>query len=235
MAGKDWFDWHRAYDDPASDLAGRLRAVQGQIAGALDRASPGPLRVVSVCAGQGRDLLEVLVDHPRRSDVRARLVELNLHNAAVASEAVRAAGLDGVEVVVGDASVTTVYDGAVPADLVLLCGVFGHATDDDIRSTIRHLPTLCARGGIVVWTRGGFHPDLRPTIRSWFVEEGFGEVAFQTGPRTGDTSGGHGPGSRHQSGRDAGDWGGGTNRLIVEAQPYELGIRLFTFLDQLPG
>jgi hypothetical protein len=33
--------------------------------------------VISLCAGQGRDLLGVLADHPRREDVRARLVELD--------------------------------------------------------------------------------------------------------------------------------------------------------------
>ena len=43
---------------------------------ALDEAPAGPLRVISLCAGQGRDLIEVLAEHPRRGDVRARLVEV---------------------------------------------------------------------------------------------------------------------------------------------------------------
>ncbi|GHD35622.1 hypothetical protein GCM10010335_31060 [Streptomyces galbus] len=30
-----------------------------------------------MCAGQGRDLIGVLAGHPRRDDVRARLVELD--------------------------------------------------------------------------------------------------------------------------------------------------------------
>jgi hypothetical protein len=30
-----------------------------------------------MCAGEGRDLLEVLADHPRSGDVGGRLVELN--------------------------------------------------------------------------------------------------------------------------------------------------------------
>jgi hypothetical protein len=80
-----------------------LRMVQTQIRAALDRGPAGPLRVISLCAGQGRDPLGVLADHPRRDDVRARLVELDARNTALAEERVRAAGLRRVEVVTADA------------------------------------------------------------------------------------------------------------------------------------
>jgi len=70
----DWHDWHDVYDRPDSPLARRLMAVQTQVTVALDSAPPGPLRAISLCAGQGRDLLEVLAGHPRRDDVQARLV-----------------------------------------------------------------------------------------------------------------------------------------------------------------
>jgi hypothetical protein len=213
VAPTDWFDWHADYDDPMSRLAERLGAVQRQIADALDRVPPGPIRVVSMCAGQGRDLLGVLSAHPRRTDVRGRLVELDPGNAAVASTAIEALGLDGLDVVVGDASVAAAYDGAVPADLVLVCGVFGHAGDDDIHRIVAHMPSLCAAGATVIWTRGDQQPDVRPSIRSWFAAEGFEELAFSAG--------------------DAG-WGVGANRLVGTPRPFDPQARLFTFLDQLP-
>lgn len=81
----DWQAWHDTYDVPDSWMARRLRAVQDRIREALDTAPPGPLRVVSVCAGQGRDLVDVLADHPRRDDVAARLVELDPGNTAFAA------------------------------------------------------------------------------------------------------------------------------------------------------
>ena len=56
--------------------------------------------------GQGRDLLGVLADHPRRDDVRARLVELDVRNTALAEERSRAARLTHVDVVTADASLT---------------------------------------------------------------------------------------------------------------------------------
>ena len=212
MVERDWFEWHQTYDDRESTLARRLQAVRRDIVAFLDQAPPGRITVVSMCAGQGRDLLGVLADHPRAPDVAARLVELDPRNAAVAAESALASGLTGVDVVVGDASITTAYQGAVPCDLLLACGVFGHASDGDIRATIGHLPMLCAPRATVLWTRGGFGVDLRPTIRNWFVAAGFEELHFTSGD---------------------GGWGVGANRMVVEPQPYGTGIRLFSFLDEV--
>jgi hypothetical protein len=48
--------------------------------------------------------------------------------------------LSQIEVVTGDASLTDAYAGTVPADLVLVCGVFGNIPDDDVHCTIGALP-----------------------------------------------------------------------------------------------
>jgi hypothetical protein len=40
------------------------------------------------------------------------------------------------------------------------------------------LPSLCAPGALVLWTRHRMAPDLTPAIRSWFSEAGFREGAF---------------------------------------------------------
>ena len=62
----EWLEWHRRYDSEAG-LAARLRLVQEEIRVALDRCPPGPIAIVSICAGDGRDLLGALRDHPRRA------------------------------------------------------------------------------------------------------------------------------------------------------------------------
>lgn len=169
----DWKAWHDEYDLPGSWMARRLRVVQQQIKAALDDCPPGPVRVISLCAGQGRDLIEVLADHPRRDDVLARLVELNERNVVLAHDAARAAGLSGVEVVTADASLTDHYVGMAPADLLLVCGVFGNITDADIRRTIGFCTRLCATGGTVIWTRHREEPDLVPEVCAWFERSGF--------------------------------------------------------------
>src|ERR1700728_4753692 len=107
MAQRDWHEWHAAYDNPGSGLARRLSWVQDQIRSALDAAPAGPVRAISLCAGQGRDLIGALADHPRAGDVTARLVELDPRNTEVPARLAGQAGLDNVEVVIGDASLAS--------------------------------------------------------------------------------------------------------------------------------
>ena len=207
---RDWSRWHRDYDRPGSFLAARLALVQMRIHAWLDRAPAGPLRAISLCAGEGRDLLGVLAHHPRARDVTARLVERDPRNAAAARAAVREAGLAGIAVVEGDAGHAESYAGAVPADLVVACGIFGNVSDADIEATIAALPSLCAPGAVVLWTRHRTPPDHTPAIRSAFAASGFAEVAF-----------------------DAPDdflFSVGTNRLAAAPAPFVPGRRLFTFV-----
>ena len=201
----DWRTWHDEYDLPGSWMARRLRVVQQRIRAVLDDSPPGRLRVVSLCAGQGRDLLGVLADHPRRGDVVARLVELDERNAAVA----RASAPPGVEVITGDASRTDHYLGMVPADLVLVCGVFGNLTDEDVRGTVGFCTRLCATGGSVVWTRHREPPDLVPSVCDWFEALGF-ERRWLSDP--------------------AADFGVGVHRFTGQPRPLVAGARMFTFV-----
>ncbi len=204
----DWRTWHEDYTDPDSALGRRLAVVQEQVRAALDRSAPGSVRAISVCAGQGHDLIGVLAGHPRRVDVTARLVELDEHNALLARRAANEAGLGGVEVVAADASMTDAYEGAVPADLVLVCGVFGNISAEDIANTVSHLPRLCAPQATVIWTRHRHSPDLTPYIRETFERAGFGELAFEDSP----------------------PFAVGANRLLAPPLPFTSGLRLFEFV-----
>lgn len=209
---KDWLAWHGPYDEDGSSLQQRLAVVQGHLRAILDQQPPGPIRTISLCAGQGRDLLGVLADHPRRHDVEARLVELDPRNVLFAREARAELGLLAVEVVEGDAATTSAYIGAVPADVVMVCGVFGNITDDDIQRTVSLLPSLCADRATVLWTRYPRDAELLPRIDGWFQQAGFERLALEVGA-----------GGRH--------FGVGVHRLTGPPAPLEAGVRLFTFLD----
>ena len=65
MALRDYAAWHDEYDRAGSPLHLRLLVVQDLIAAALDELPPGPIRVISMCAGQGRDLIGVARRHRR--------------------------------------------------------------------------------------------------------------------------------------------------------------------------
>jgi hypothetical protein len=85
----------------------------------------------------------------------------------------RSAGLHGIEVLAADAALLDHYDGMAPADVVLICGVFGNIADPDIERTINACTQLCKSGGRVIWTRNRKSPDRVPLICDWFTEHGF--------------------------------------------------------------
>jgi hypothetical protein len=175
----DWFDWHSRYADVDSPLAWRLRLVQRHIASWLDERTDQSLSVLSLCAGQGRDLLDVLVGRADAARVRARLIEYDPRNVEVARARAAAGNLGGVTVVRADAGDPVSYQGAVPADLVLVAGVLGNISDADVRATVETLPQLCAANATVIWTRVREAPDLTPAIRGWLADAGFVERAFE--------------------------------------------------------
>jgi len=106
---------------------------------------------------------------------------------------------------------TAAWVDAVPVDLLLLCGIFGNVTDDDIHRTIAAVPGLLTDGGIVIWTRGAFadRPDLRPIVCGWCAEAGLDEVSFDGDPEA---------------------YGVGVNRFVAAAEPRPLPARLFEFV-----
>jgi predicted RNA methylase len=213
-SGKDWLAWHEQYDDhEGSNLAARLGRVQASISAVLDAAPAGPIRVLSMCAGQGRDLLGVLAEHPRAPEVQAVLVELDPRNAAIARAAAAALEAADVEVIEADAGTTGVYRAAAPAHLLLVCGVFGNISESDIADTIAALPSLAAPHAHLIWTRHRRAPDLTPWVRQQVEQAGFSEVAFETGgdPRSGT------------------DFGVGRARLDRAPDPFVADRRLFSF------
>lgn len=181
---RDWHEWYRDYDDPASSLSARLAVVRSQLAALLAAAAPGPVRLLSLCAGDGRDTLPVVAESG--AEVSAVLVELDAELASAARRSAAQLGLAGVEVRTADAGDTTCAAGGVPADVVMACGIFGNISDDDIARTVDTLPSLLAPGGVVVWTRGCRVPedpsewegDPAEHVRSLFVAAGFEEVEF---------------------------------------------------------
>ena len=90
------------------------------------------------------------------------LVESDPHNAALARQGADEAGLSQVEVRAADASRVANYADALPADVLLLCGIFGNVSEDDIQRTAQAAPALCAAGATVIWTRHRRAPDLTP-------------------------------------------------------------------------
>jgi hypothetical protein len=213
LTGRDWVAWHRQYERPGP-LSRRLAIVRDQVERLAGERGVAPFGVLSLCSGDGRDLVEPLSRVAAPAQVSGRLIEADEALARAARAAIAAAGLDGLEVLEADAGSTTSLEGAVPADLVLVCGIFGNVSDDDIRTTVLALPALCAEGAAVVWTRHRREPDLTPTIQAWFAEAGFEHEAFLPVP---DSTGAV-----------------GVERFAGTPRALEPGVRLFEFIER-PG
>ncbi len=117
----DWHAWHESYDDPGSLLSERLAVVRAHLSDALAGTAAGEVRLRSLCAGQGHDVLGVLPDHSRRDDVAAVLVEADSRNVSAACLRAHASGLSRVEVRQADAGLVASYADKLPVDVLLLC------------------------------------------------------------------------------------------------------------------
>ncbi len=167
---RNWAEWHRGYEDPSSSLARRLAVVRRHVSDVVSGPRQGQIRVLSLCAGDGRDLLPVLAD--RRPPMEfAVLVEKYPVLAETARRTATDRQLEGVTVITGDAGDPVLFGTAHPVDLLLLCGIFGNVAEDDIKKTVAATPALLRDYGTVIWTRGSTNP--RPaTVDSPVVRRG---------------------------------------------------------------
>jgi hypothetical protein len=212
----DWNAWHDDYADPDSALSTRLAIVRSEIRSALAAsaasAASRPVTVLSACAGDGRDILGVLAERDERLPglVEATLLETDPRNLERAERFCRAAGLTGVRLLDRDAGLSSSYLDAAPADLVLMCGVFGNLADADVHLLIEFLPALCRPGATLIWTRSRRAPDLTPSIRSWLADTRFTELSFIAPPGM--------------------EGSVGTHRYDGEPRPLPAGQRVFSFV-----
>jgi hypothetical protein len=177
---RDWAEWHRAYADPDSELSQRLVVVTAAVRDAIDAVPPGPVRVLSLCCGEARDLTAAALSSDRADDLTGCAIELSGGLAAIAAQNLKDAGTS-VEVRCADAGRSVHWLDVAPVDLLLIAGIFGNITDDDIRRIVAAVPGLVRAGGHVVWTRHRRGDDLTPQVREWFAEQGCTEVGFRSG------------------------------------------------------
>ena len=208
---RDYLDWHDDYERPGSHLHRRLQVVIRMIRRALDELPPGPDAGREHLRRPGRRHHRARPTATRvRTTSTGRLVELDPRNVERARLRIDELGLeDRLEVVAADAATSDAYVGAAPAELVLVCGIFGNISDVDIERTIRFLPSLCAPGAWVLWTRHPRDAGLFERLQGWLVESGLEPIELEVADDT--------------------TFGVGANRLVVDPPPFEPGQHLFTF------
>ena len=174
----DWIEWHRGYER-WPPLQARLEAVRAQLASALSACPAGHIQIISLCAGDGRDLIGALAHHPRREDVSATLVETDAELITRGEAAVSHFNLSSyVRCLRADATLADTYRAIAPAQIVLAVGVFGNVRAADEGQLVQSLQRLCRPGGSVIWTRSVVKQDgerAAERIRQRLKEAGFHE------------------------------------------------------------
>jgi hypothetical protein len=148
-----WDDWsEHAYRSRTYSL--RLAEVQGHLGECFAAYSTRPIRLLSVCAGDGRDVMGAMISHNVQGQVVAWLVEQNLRSVNRGTTQSRRLGLqDTVKFLHADATLYDTYRNIAPSDIVLLSGVWGHVPASDRPRLVQALASFCKPGGMVIWTR----------------------------------------------------------------------------------
>lgn len=177
----DWVQFQNGYD-LWPPLQSRLEIVRSQLASTLSASPAGPIRLISVCAGDGRDVIGALANHSRRDDVSATLIENNAELVARGEVAVAHLDLSShIHFLCADATLSDTYLTIAPAEVVVLAGVLGNVRPAVEPQLIDSLRSLCRRGGSVIWTRGvGNQEGMQAAerIRQYFADVGFRELVL---------------------------------------------------------
>ena len=210
---EDWHAWHADYDDPRSALSRRLEEGRRRLA-AVRAAADGPVRLLRLCSGDGRDTGPVVAASRRRVDTC--LVELDPDLAERARLAAHHEGL-AFDVRTGDAGASATWADRLPVDVLLLSGVLGNVSDADVETTVAAAASMLSTGGTVIWTRSNrfrsepthTYDDPAMWVRDRFEAHGF-ETSALVRP-------------------DDAAWRLGVSRLRVQSGT-PVPPRLFTFL-----
>ncbi len=205
----DWAAWLEGYDNPGSSLRARLKCVQAHLRALLGERTGSSTRILSACAGDGRDVIEVVRAHPARDVIEAYLIERTPDVAAAARRYAARSGLSRVTVIDADAGCSDAYARCPPSDIVLFCGVLGWISEREIARTVAFLPAVAAPDAAVIWTHHHQPPDRTSWVRRTFEDAGFVELAFARLPG--------GPSSV------------GVHRLVTGRRRFRAGVRLFRF------
>lgn len=164
-------------------LSARLRLVQAQLRSAIGACEPGPVRILSLCAGDGRDILGACEGHPRCRDVHAVLIDTDAVALQRAETWAAEAGMEGrMQTLCADATLAASYRGLPHADIVLVSGVLAHVSRASVPGFIRSLPMLVKTGGRLIWNRhlvlnhGSEHVSL---LRELLHSTGFTEEVYE--------------------------------------------------------
>ncbi len=182
----DWAEWHKRYESVPS-LQERLAVVCEEISLAISATRTKPVRILSICSGDGRDVILSTAASKLRKSISGVLIELNPDLVARGRSTIKEFSLqEEISFQCSDATKSETYRSIAPAHIVVLSGVFGNLKYEDVGLLIDSLRSLCEPKARVIWTRNlnefGDGETVVGGIKKLFANVNFTEASYTKTP-----------------------------------------------------
>ena len=170
-------NWHLNHNDMNSTPYKRNKDEQNLIKTCLNSIKNN-VNIISICSGQARDILPILAGKKDNNKINTYLIDTDLECLEYADNYAKENKIPNVHLINKNAGLRETYNDIPQADIIIICGVFGHLSLLDIKSTISFIKHLLNENGFVIWSRHKFDNDISEDIKNIFKELNFNELAF---------------------------------------------------------
>ena len=146
-----WNDWHSIYDDKESAPYKRSIITQELVNNYLNIHKKNII-ILSICSGQARDILPAIAGREDKDRITTYLLDIDKDCLEYAQEYARIHDIPNVHTINKDASLKESYDDIPKADLIVICGLFGHLSLEDITTTVSFLAYISDNDAHVIWS-----------------------------------------------------------------------------------
>lgn len=205
----DWHTWNDHYDNADSELSKRLNKVKEYLKNTLLNIEIPT--VLNICSGQGKDILESMVELDK--DAEVYLIDTNTNSLNAAINFAKTNNIGTITFINEDASHTSTYKKYdIPkSNIVLACGLFGHLNQEDSYGLVDFLKTQIKANGTVIWTKN-IENDSISNLRKYFIDNNFEEISY--------------------FGPEGSPWAVVCNKYIGEEFDLSKEYKIFNFIDR---
>lgn len=173
-----WTEWHEnAYNNTNSLAYQRTEIVKNLINKYLYEINKNVV-IVSIGAGQGRDILSVLKERKDNNRIFTYLIDTDMECLDYAKNYAEKNNIINVNVVNIDGSLTENYKDIPKADLIIFCGMMNQKNTEEVKSLANNMKFLCNEDAQIIWSRHGYDEDYSTSFRNVFNENFYKELDF---------------------------------------------------------
>ena len=173
-----WTEWHEeAYNDINSLPYQRTEIVKDLINKYLSEIDKD-IVVISIGAGQSRDILPVLIGRKDNDRITTYLIDTDIECLNYAKNYAKDNNIINVHIVDMDGSLVKNYKDIPKADLIIFCGMMTQKNTDEVKKLANNIKLICNKDAQIIWSRHGYDKDYSTPFRNVFNENFYKELDF---------------------------------------------------------